>query len=146
MASSENIDLTVPEGPAASAKRRTLLGQLVRYGLTGVLNTAVGYGIVVTCVYAWGFSIFAANVAGYAVGWTLAFYLNRSWTFNHSGDAARSAVAFVVLAGSAFLANVLITYGLVGGGVSYPVAQLVGAVTYSGLVFVGLRTVVFSDD
>ncbi len=121
----------------------TLFGQLWRYGATGLLNTALGYGLIITSVYVLGTSVILANVIGYGAGWCLSYTLNKRWTFQNTAGSARSVIAFALLVAAAFGANLCVTLGLSGAGAAYPIAQAFGAVTYSAAVFVGLKWMVF---
>ncbi|MEO1797982.1 MAG: GtrA family protein [Pseudomonadota bacterium] len=129
---------------AIDATERNLMGQLWRYGVTGVLNTALGYGLILACVYGLGASILVANLVGYGAGWCLSYTLNKRWTFGHSGALGRTALAFVVLVALAFAANLALTLVLTGAGLAYPIAQILGAATYSVAVFAGMKWMVFS--
>ncbi len=79
---------------------RAALGQAVRFGVVGVVNTLVGLAVIYLAMAALRFDDVAANVLGYAVGLAVGFALNRRWTFAHAGrvlpTALRFAVAFVV--------------------------------------------------
>lgn len=122
---------------------RSLWGQLWRYGVTGVVNTGLGYGLILLCVYGFGFGVILANCVGYGAGWAVSFALNRRWTFRHEGGAAQAALGFIGLVAFAFLANLALTLGLTEAGLAYPVAQAIGAVTYSVTLFVGMKWMVF---
>ena len=60
---------------------RVLIFQFLRYSLVGLLNTALGLLVIWGLMLA-GFGPYSANVAGYAVGLVLSFFLNRAWTFH----------------------------------------------------------------
>ncbi|MEM9852880.1 MAG: GtrA family protein [Pseudomonadota bacterium] len=124
--------------------RRHLLGELWRYGATGLANTALGYGLIMACVYGLGFSVIAANCVGYAAGWCLSYTLNKRWTFRHQGALGRSASAFLALVAAAFAANLALTLVLTDAGLAYPIAQIIGAVAYSCAVFAGMKWMVFT--
>lgn len=59
--------------------------QLIRYGLAGVVNTAVGYAAFLLFFYVAGLSAWLANVLSYAFGLLSAYTLNRVYVFT---DAA----------------------------------------------------------
>ncbi|MEM1101382.1 MAG: GtrA family protein [Pseudomonadota bacterium] len=124
---------------------RSGFGQIWRYGVTGIANTALGYGLTLACVYALGASILVANIVGYSAGWCLSYALNKRWTFAHRGALGRTALLFAGLVALAFTGNVLLTYALVGAGLAYPVAQILGAASYSIAVFAGLKWMVFAS-
>ncbi|MEM1233904.1 MAG: GtrA family protein [Pseudomonadota bacterium] len=128
---------------AATLTSRTLWGELWRYGVSGLANTALGCGLIFTCVYLLGFTIVWANVIGYGAGLCLSYVLNSRWTFRYGG---RAVFAFVVLVAVAFGANLAFTLGLMDAGFAYPLSQTLGAVLYSGVMFVGLKWMVFTDD
>ena len=122
---------------------RSLWGQLWRYGATGVLNTALGYGLILSCVYGLETGVIIANVVGYGAGWILSYSMNKRWTFGHRGQTARTAAVFCALVAGAFVANLTVTLALSQIGIAYPVAQIIGAVVYSATVFVGMKWMVF---
>ncbi|MEM1235441.1 MAG: GtrA family protein [Pseudomonadota bacterium] len=126
--------------------RRGLLGQLWRYGATGLANTALGYGLIMVCVYGLGASIIVANCVGYGAGWCLSYALNKRWTFRHQGAVARSALGFAALAAGCFVANLAVTLSLSELGLSFPIAQIIGTATYSIAFFAGLKWMVFKHD
>ena len=128
---------------AAILASRTLWGELWRYGATGLLNTAIGYGLIVACVYMFGLSVILANLVGYGVGWTLSYILNKKWTFQAQNGALGRYIMLIALA---FAGNLAVTLGLMNLGASYPIAQFLGAVTYSVSAFAGLKWLVFSND
>ncbi|WP_186826983.1 GtrA family protein [Shimia ponticola] len=123
---------------------RSLWGQLWRYGVTGVVNTGLGYGLILICVYGLDASIVLANCVGYGIGWAVSFALNKRWTFRHQGAVRRAALGFVCLVALAFLANLAVAVGGAQFGLAYPVAQAIGAVTYSAMLFVGMKWMVFT--
>ncbi|MEM9349487.1 MAG: GtrA family protein [Pseudomonadota bacterium] len=125
---------------------RDLFGQLWRYGVTGLANTALGYGLIMVSFYALGTSIIVANCIGYGAGWCLSYTINKRWTFRHSGGLGRSATLFVVLVALAFIANLAVTIALTSAGLAYPIAQIIGTGTYSIAVFAGMKWMVFTHD
>ncbi|MEM1374269.1 MAG: GtrA family protein [Pseudomonadota bacterium] len=128
---------------AATLTPRTLWGELWRYGVTGLANTALGCALIFTCVYLLGFSVVWANVVGYSAGLCLSYVLNSRWTFRYDG---RAVFAFAIVVAVAFGANLSVTLGLTEAGLAYPPAQLLGAAAYSGLMFAGLKWMVFTHD
>lgn len=72
----------------------------MRFGLTGLANSAVGWAVIFGGLWA-GMSGLAANAAGYAVGLVLSFTLNRRFVFGVEGavsgrEVARFLAAFAV--------------------------------------------------
>ena len=73
---------------AAQHLRRPVVVQFVKFGIVGVSNTLLTF--VVYTILLKGFDVWylAASAAGFAVGATNGFLLNRRWTFReHVGDS-----------------------------------------------------------
>lgn len=120
--------------------------QLKFYAVVGIGSTVIGLAIIVALHKGAGFGLFAANAIGYGAGYVFSFFANRRWTFAHTGAVARPMLLFAGLALVAFLANYYVTLALVEMGIIYYVAQILGVITYSGLVFLGAKFIVFPED
>jgi putative flippase GtrA len=129
---------------SASPAPLTLGGQALRFGAVGVLNTLVGYALIVALHMGADVGLFAANAAGYGAGLCLSYALNRGWTFNRAPATAHSIALFAPLAAVGFAINLGTTAGLARLGLPYPLAQAAGLVAYSSLVFLGMRHVLFA--
>lgn len=81
-----------------------MLARLLRFGLTGLANSAVGWAVIFGGLWA-GMSGLAANAAGYAVGLLLSFTLNRRFVFGVTGAVSVREVA-------KFLAAFAVAYGV----------------------------------
>lgn len=90
--------------------REKMLGQVVRFGIVGVLNTLVDYGLFNLLVGVFGVPPLAANPISVAGGILNSFLWNKHWTFSAGGSARwrREAVTFVLVS--------LIGLGLNTGG------------------------------
>lgn len=119
---------------------------LIRFGLVGLLNTAIGFAVILFALRM-GAGDYSANAAGYAAGLALSYMLNRSWTFAvaqpvNSAEFARFLVAFAL----SYAANLLlITAGKLAGYGGNPLLHLGGVLLYSGLFFGLSRTFAFGD-
>lgn len=73
---------------------KPITGTQVRFGIVGVLNTAVdalGYALLATL----GVPMFVANFISTTLGMLLSFTLNRNFTFRaKDGDIRRQAILF----------------------------------------------------
>lgn len=70
---------------------------LIKFGLVGVLNTAIDFTVfaLLTSVSA---PYLAAQVAGYSCGVANSYLLNRSWTFRSDRkDQSQEIIKFIVL-------------------------------------------------
>ena len=108
--------------------------QVLRFGAVGLLNTAVGYAVILAGL-ALGWGDIASNATGYAAGLVTGFLLNRSWTFRSDGglrQACRYLLAFMVC----YCANLAVLAAARSiGFVESPVAHLAGIGAYSALFY-----------
>lgn len=107
------------------------LAEVLRYGIAGLINTALGYGIFLG-VLAWTrLSPQQANAIGYGVGLSVAFLLNRYYVFAHARLSFEAALRFVVCFMIAFALNELVlTLLLRAWHMRSEIAQLFAMATY----------------
>ena len=127
------------------SKLKRIGQQLSRYSAIGVLNTLLGGMLIYVSHNVLGLGITVSNVIGYGMGLTLSYFGNKYWTF---GDVKLSSVGpliFVMLVAAAFSSNLGITFGLMAIGLSFNIAQLSGILTYSTIVFLGMKFILFTE-
>lgn len=81
-----------------------MLARVLRFGLAGLANSAVGWGVIFAGLWA-GMNGPAANAAGFGVGLILSFTLNRRYVFGVTGavrgrEVARFLAAFALAYGA----------------------------------------------
>lgn len=120
---------------------------IVRYGLVGIANTLIGYGLILAGLFA-GLNDYAANALGFAVGLCFSFFANRRFTFSRSGSATRGeAIRFLLCFVIAYSANLaVIALGRAGGHPQNPIVQLAGMAVYSISFFFLMRAFAFPND
>jgi putative flippase GtrA len=123
----------------------SLLLQALRFGGSGMANTAVG----LACIFAaklLGASDVPANLFGYGVGLALSFVLNRRWTFGSRYAVAPQVVRFMLAFALAYAANLATVLALRDlAGLNSFVAQALGILPYTLCFFVLSRYFVFRD-
>jgi putative flippase GtrA len=77
-----------------------LLKQSFRFAVTGGLNTAIGFSIILALLFA-GANDYVANVGGYVAGFFISFFINRRWTFEQKqapswNEAGLFGMAFLI--------------------------------------------------
>lgn len=73
--------------PARHASAHVVV-QFVKFGIVGVSNTALAFGIYTLLLKGFGVWYLAASAIGFVVGAINGFLLNRRWTFaGHVGDS-----------------------------------------------------------
>ena len=120
---------------------------IVRYGVVGLANTVIGYGLILAGLFA-GLNDYVANALGFAVGLCFSFFANRRFTFSRSGRATRQeAVRFLLCFTIAYAANLaVVTLGRTAGYPQNPLVQLAGMAFYSISFFLLMRIFAFPND
>jgi putative flippase GtrA len=110
--------------------------RVLRYGVVGVLNTLLGYGVILGGL-SLGLGDYPSNILGYSVGLTFSFFVNRSWTFGMTGAIAKREVSgFGIAFMLAYAANLLVlSLSRAAGLVDSPLAHLAAMAVYSGMFF-----------
>jgi putative flippase GtrA len=125
---------------------REVARQAVRFGAVGLLNTVVGFSVILLCMSVFRMNDFVANALGYAVGLTVSFAANRYWTFADRGRWGRSAFRFIVVFIVAYLVNLVALLIVRDGlGADSRLAQAAGVVAYAVVFFIGSRSFAFTD-
>ena len=102
--------------PTMTHERMALLGQLVRYGITGVLASIVNIGIYHACVKAGGLDPNLAWTIGFVGAATTGYVIHGQWSFKGHGGRDRQAVRmgrFAVVSLISFALNSLWVWLLV---------------------------------
>lgn len=116
----------------------SLRGSGFRYALVGVLNTLMGYAVFFVALRL-DVGHLLALALSYAVGVVHSFLWNRYWTFKAQGAFHRQVPKFLAVTGATFALNAAMLHGLVQGGLSAAVAQLLCLVVTTGVGYAGHR-------
>lgn len=117
---------------------------MLRFILAGIVNTAVGYGIILSAL-AVGLGDYTANIVGFSLGLPFSYILHRRLTYRvqsrpNGSEAVLYMCAFVV----AFFANLgVIAAGKVVGLEPSALLQAAAVCCYAGTLFVLTRFIVF---
>ncbi|HEX2927263.1 MAG TPA: GtrA family protein [Ruminiclostridium sp.] len=125
----------------------SLFGQMVKYGLVGVVNTVITMIILFLLQNVFGVSYKIANGAGYVAGFINSFVLNKFWTFKGNQKSTFSqfirfalvfAVCYAIQLG---LVVLLVEKVHIGKNIS----QLIGMVFYTLVSFLLNKLFTFKD-
>jgi putative flippase GtrA len=120
---------------------------LARFGLVGLINTAVGLSIIAALDLGLRVPPALANAAGYLVGICVSFVLSRRFVFRSRAAFRSSGPRYLIVVISGFGLNQLVLrlagQALGGGEWERLAAQLAGMTTYTVFVFVASRWWVF---
>jgi putative flippase GtrA len=120
-----------------------------RYGLAGLANTALGFGLIMFCDMVLRLRPEVANAVGYAGGWVLGYALNRAFVFRSRAAHRLTGVRYVVSVAIAFLSNQIVLQAALRWAPSSPtghaVSQAAAIVIYTGVLFLLCTAWVFRD-
>lgn len=110
-------------------------GQLIRYGVTGLLANAVLYAVYLLMT-AFGVGPKTAATIAYGLGVSLAFHVNRSWTFQHAGRGLTALHRFLAAYAIGYLLNLALLYLLVDlAGLTHEWVQGAAIVMVAAVLF-----------
>ncbi|MGE0188273.1 MAG: GtrA family protein [Steroidobacteraceae bacterium] len=117
---------------------------LIRFGLTGVLNTAVGIGTIFALKWFFDWADTPANFCGYALGVMVSYYVNSRWTFQYRAALHAKVLPYALVLSCAYLVNLgCVHFFIQILKVNSYLAQVTGVIPYSLLTYVLLRRYVF---
>lgn len=116
---------------------------LLRYCAIGVLNTAVGYSLIVLLQAGLEWNPNAANAGGYIAGWGIAYVLNRRYAFSSTTPHRLAAPAFAAAALSCFLLNLAVLNVATAIGVPKAYGQALAVLAYTVSFFLACKLLVF---
>lgn len=113
-------------------------GQLIKYGLVGVINTLITAIILFTLMNGFGISYTTSNAAGYLAGFVNSFILNKLWTFKENQASTlkqffRFSAVFIVCY---FLQRCLLVFLVEELVINKNISQLIAMVLYTLVSFV----------
>lgn len=108
---------------------------LIRFLFVGLLNTALGYSIILILSVACSVEPFTANMTGYVAGGLLSYQLNRRYTFDSQQRHWVTMPRFMIAWVGCYLLNVLV--------LSLCLNNLGWSVTLSQTIAVGVYTCAF---
>lgn len=120
--------------------------QFARYLLVGVMNTAVGYGIIFFCMYGLGVSPVLSNALGYGIGVIVSYSLNKKFTFKSNASDGTTFLRFLLVTAVAYSANLLTLIVLINRlEVHSGVSQIVSGGVYVVTAFLGSKFYAFAS-
>jgi putative flippase GtrA len=125
----------------------SLIQQAIRFGLVGIVNTAIGLASIYGLMFFLRTDPATANALGYGVGLATSFLLNRIWTFKSSRPLGKALPRFLMVAAASYMLNL----GVVMGGIALfdanpYIMQLVGVGIYTLVMFFACRWLVFPSN
>lgn len=123
----------------------TTLGQVVRYGVVGVLNNLLGYLIYLLVTWLWLDPKIAVTLM-YPIGAVTAYFGHARYSFAYSGRTSHSIVRYAIAHLIGYGANIGMLY-LFSDRLGYPhqLVQAVAIVAVAGILYLLFRYFVFPN-
>jgi len=121
--------------------------QIIKFGLVGLLNTAVDFGVFAFLTVVFRLDSIISHVISYSCGVINSFYFNRIWTFQKKGGGySVEFIKFLIvnlisLGTSTLVLNSLETQA----GLSPYIAKIGAVICSMAINFAGSKFVVFKD-
>ncbi|NOT12363.1 MAG: GtrA family protein [Methylococcaceae bacterium] len=119
------------------------LYQIIRYGVVGVLNNLLGYGIYLLVTYFWLDPKIAISIL-YPIGATTAYFGHSKYSFSYQGKHTHALARYIITHLIGYGVNVLMLY-LLWEKLKFPhqLVQAAAIVVVSGVLFLLFRYFVF---
>ena len=102
-----------------------------KFIFVGLLNTTLGYAVIFGFMYLLGASPILSNVAGYLIGLTVSYLLNRKFTFKSAAESRPELIRFLLVFLLSYFANLSVLVILISNfGVHDGMAQVLAGVVY----------------
>jgi putative flippase GtrA len=119
---------------------RTIIGFVVINGCTFLLDL----GIVTLTHGVWGWPVPVSVTLGYAIAFSLSFFLNRRFNFRSEAPVGGQVIRYVGVVAVNFLVILLgLTTGLNALGVQYQLARIIAGACEAVFIFCSMRWFVF---
>lgn len=116
---------------------------LVRFAITGVLNTLVGLGTIFALKWFWQIADTPANALGYVVGVMFSLVINSRWTFQSRESLLTIAPRYLIVILFAYFVNLACVQFCIHSQVNSYLAHAIGTIPYAALTYIGSRWWVF---
>jgi putative flippase GtrA len=130
--------------PSSPSRRDLLL--LLRYGAAGLVNSLLGFAVIVLCMSALGMPPPLANAAGFAAGYLSGYLLHRSFTFRSSVPHGRGLARWLAVTAFGYAANLAVLMWLVALGTDLLLSQALAVACYVAISFILGRLFVFGAE
>lgn len=132
---------------------KKIMSEAIRFGLVGVINTVMGYVIIMVLYHVFHWNYWGSSVTSYIIGGTYSYFANRKFTFKTTEKgwkpalrfAANIAICYVIAYGCArpFVRSMMEGYSTV---IVENIAILFGTGFFIVLNFLGQKFLVFGKE
>lgn len=118
----------------------------MRFVFVGLVNTAIGYSIIMILFHLIGLSYSLSYFLSYVVGIIVSFFLNRQFVFFSQNNKLSEFFRFLIAFGASYAVSyialyILVEYHLLGENIAF----FAGMVVYSTLFYLLNRHITFKQ-
>jgi putative flippase GtrA len=125
--------------------KRSLLGALLRFGVTGVASVVTDVGTLSLFHSGFGMRLVWSTLIAFGAGLIVNYSLNRNWTFQATVNHRRTMRRYAVLVSFNFGSTLLIVLSLTHLGLFYLLSKLVAVAINAVVNFVVSRHWVYAE-
>ena len=126
------------------ATNSEVVRQAVKFGMVGILNTAIGLGVIYALMWGAGINPFAANMLGYSLALINSYFVNKIWTFRDKREGHGQFFVFLLVFALCYGLQLIVLWLLIKSIEMNPyIAQLLAMVVYTIVNFVGNKLITF---
>ena len=126
--------------------------KLVKFLIVGVVNTAIGAGVMFVLYNLVHCSYWVSSACNYIVGGVVSFFLNKYFTFKNTQKSLRQIGLFVFNLAVCYIAAYVLAKWMIyrmlanqSENMKDNIALFLGMCFYTGLNYIGQRLVVFKE-
>ena len=120
--------------------------QFFRFGLVGIINTAIDFSVFMLLYSGIGLDPIVANIIAFGVAVINSYFMNLSWTFEQQKDSISlsNMIQFVLVNGGGLLITLAILV-LLNGMAAVPVLKLIAILATLIWNFTFSKLIIFSN-
>ena len=126
--------------------------KLVKFLIVGVVNTAIGAGVMFLLYNLAHCSYWISSACNYIVGGVVSFFLNKYFTFKNTQKSLRQIGLFVFNLAVCYMAAYVLAKWMIyrmlvnqSENIKDNIALFLGMCLYTGLNYIGQRLIVFKE-
>lgn len=126
--------------------------KLIKFLIVGVINTAVGAGVMFLLYNLAHCSYWVSSACNYIVGGLVSFFLNKYFTFRNTQKSFKQAGLFILNLAVCYIAAYILAKWMIyrmlvnqSENIKDNIALFLGMCLYTGLNYIGQRLIVFKE-
>jgi putative flippase GtrA len=117
--------------------------QFLRFVHVGLLNTLIGYSVILLAEFFLQLGSLASNALGYMVGGLASYMLNKNYTFRNTDNHRSTLPRFIAVVLTSYLVNVLLLQTAILIGAGTVIAQASAVLSYMLTSYALMHNAVF---